>query len=134
AAGLKLAARTPRPFGIAASVRKAAAAPPPEEADGAAAVVVVGERWAEFCVLRGETPLLSRSLAVGPGLAGEVRRNLMVYAGGSGRPPVRVVHVAGAGPDLLGRLGEMIDLPIREFDPLAGAVGLDVTAGARGSF
>jgi hypothetical protein len=134
-AGLKLAALTPRPFGVAASVWKATAgAASPEEADGAAAVVVVGERWAEFCVLRGETPLLSRSLIVGSGLAGEVRRNLTVYAGTAGRPPVRVVHVAGAAPELLERLGEMLDVPIREFDPLAGAVGLDVTAGARGSF
>jgi hypothetical protein len=71
---------------------------------------------------------------VGPGLAGDVRRNLTVYAGGAGRPPVRVVYVAGASPELLERLGETIEVPIRDFDPLAGAVGLDVTAGARGSF
>ena len=132
AAGLKLAALTPRPFGIAASLRKATTAA--EDAEGADAVVVIGEGWAEFAVLRGRTPLLSRTMAVGPGLAGEIRRNLTVYAGQAGRPPVRAVYVSGAGAELRERLGDMIEIPLHEFDPFAGAVGLDVPAGSRGGF
>jgi hypothetical protein len=136
AAGLKLAALTPRPFGVAACVRKATsgAAAPTDNPDGAVAVIVVGERWAEFCVLGGERLVLARSLAVGPGLAGEVRRNLTVYAGQAGRPAVRALYVAGAGPELRERLGEMIDVPMQELDPFGGVVGLDVPAGSRGAF
>ena len=133
AAGLKLAALTPRPFGVAASLRKATADAAAAE-DAADAVVVVGDRWAEFAVLRGQTPLLSRTMAVGPGLAGEVRRNLTVYAGQAGRPPVRAVYVAGAGAELRQRLNDVLEIPLHEFDPFAGAVGLDVPAGGRGGF
>ena len=134
AAGLKLAGLTPRPFGVGAGLTQASAAAPADEAEGSAAVVVIAERWAEFAVVRGGIPLLSRPLGVGPNLAGEVRRNLMVYGGQAGRPPVKAVYIAGGGPELRGRLEEMIDLPVREFDPFAGAVGLDVPAGSRGSF
>lgn len=134
AAGLKLAALTPRPFGVAAGLRKATAGAAADDADAADAVVVIGDRWAEFAVLRGQTPLLSRTMAVGPGLAGEVRRNLTVYAGQAGRPPVRAVYVAGAGAELRQRLNDVLEVPLHEFDPFAGTVGLDVPAGGRGGF
>ena len=135
AAGLKLAALTPRAFGFAAGVQQAAtAAGAGVETDAAVAVVVVGERWAEFCVLRGQIPQLARSLAVGPGLAGEVRRNLTVYAGQAGRTPARTLYMAGGRPELREQIGERIDVPMQDFDPFAGAVGLDVPAGSRGAF
>ena len=132
AAGLKLAALTPRVFGTAAGLRKTAGAG--DDADGAVAAAVIGERWAEFCVVRGQAPVLARSMGVGPGLAGEVRRNLMVYAGQAGRPPIRALKIAGGGQELRERLGELLDVPIQEFDPFAGAVGLDVPPGSRGAF
>jgi Type IV pilus assembly protein PilM len=129
-AGLKLAALTPRSFGVAASLRKTlAGTPASEDPESAIAVVVVGERWAEFSVLRGQKLLLARSLAVGPGLAGEVRRNLTVYAGQAGRAPIQTLYLAGASD-----LGELVQIPIQFFDPLAGAAGLDVPPAGRGAF
>jgi len=134
-AGLKLAALTPRSFGIAASLRKAlGTTPASEDSESAVAVVVVGERWAEFGVLRGQKLLLARSLAVGPGLAGEVRRNLTVYAGQAGRAPLQTLYLAGASDELRERLGELIQISIQTFDPLAGAAGLDVPTAGRGAF
>jgi hypothetical protein len=134
-AGLKLAALTPRSFGVAASLRKTlAGTPASEDSESAIAVVVVGERWAEFSVLRGQKLLLARSLAVGAGLAGEVRRNLTVYAGQAGRAPLNALYLAGASDELRERLGELVQIPIHEFDPLAGAAGLDVPTAGRGAF
>jgi len=134
-AGLKLAALTPRSFGVAASLRKTlAGTPASEDSESALAVVVVGERWAEFSVLRGQKLLVARSLAVGAGLAGEVRRNLTVYAGQAGRAPLNALYLAGASDELRERLGELVQIPIHEFDPLAGAAGLDVPTAGRGAF
>ncbi len=134
-AGLKLAALTPRSFGVAASLRKSVAGVlAGEDAENAVAVVVVGERWAEFSVLRGQKLLLARSLAVGSTLAGEVRRNLAVYGGQAGRAPLQTLYLAGASDELRERLGELVQIPIETFDPLAGAAGLDVPPAGRGAF
>jgi hypothetical protein len=129
AAGLKLLAVTPRPLCAAACFEhltaKAKQAPLPEPPGATVAVLTVTERWAEFCVLRGGQLLLARSLGVGSTLAGEVRRNVSVYAGQAPSQPVRALYVAGNGDEaeLRARLQELLRLPVHSLDSFAGQSG-----------
>jgi hypothetical protein len=137
AAGVKLAAVTPRPYGTTAAARRAMAVgselTPKPEGDEPVAVVTLSDKWAEFCVIRGTRLVLTRTMNLGPGLAGEIRRNLTVYTGQGGGIPVQAVYLsAGAAPELRQRLGEMIEIPIYNYDPFAGAP-IDVP-GAPGGF
>jgi hypothetical protein len=148
AAGLKLAGLTPRPFGTAACLSRLAepagaaaftAVPPPPgggAGPAAVAVVTVAERWAEFCVLRNGTLLFARALAVGPALAGEVRRSLIVYAGQAPQHPVTTVYLAGNSEhaDLRERLQDLLDLPVHAFDPFARVERPEMPTAGRGAF
>src|SRR5439155_25319529 len=100
-AGLKLTGLTPRPHGMAACLRSllgtSVLVPNPEPADAAVALVTVGEKWAEFAIIKGNALLQTRTLTVGPGLAGEIRRNLVVYAGQQSQSPVKAVYLALSG-------------------------------------
>jgi Tfp pilus assembly PilM family ATPase len=136
AAGLKLLVLAPRPFGLSACVRSlidGGLLPPPEAEEGrepTIAVVAVGDRWAEFAILRGRTVLLTRSLSTGPQLAGEVRRNLTVYAGSGGQQPVKAVYLAGGNAELRQRLTDMVSVPINPFTPFAGSESANLPEGA----
>jgi Tfp pilus assembly PilM family ATPase len=139
-AGLKLAALTPRSFGIVACLKQligtSVLTPAPEPADAPVAVLAVAERWAEFCVLRGEAVVFARSLAVGPGLTGEVRRNLAVYAGQAPQQPIRAIYVADSGEHaaLRERLHGLLAVPVHPFDPFAGAERPELPGRNRGAF
>jgi len=121
AAGLRLAALTPRAFGLAACLRQAEAAAAPEQ--GAAAVLAVADGMAEFCIAQGEMLLAARPLPQAEaGLVEDLRRNLSLYASQPGGLPVKAVYVAGADDKaaLRNRLQESLTMPVRALDPLAG--------------
>lgn len=140
AAGLKLAGLAPRPLGMAACLQRTIGAtpsvPPPEPRDAAIALVTVGEKWAEFCILREGRVLQTRTLTLGPTLAGEIRRNLAVHAGQGAHDPVKAVYLALSGQQaaLRERLVEWLDIPVYPFDPFAGADSPDLPSQGRGTF
>jgi Tfp pilus assembly PilM family ATPase len=145
AAGLKLAALSPRPFGTALCLKHlagtTAATPAPEPADAAVAVLTVAARWAEFCVVRGDRLLFARALAApalsdDAALLGEIRRNLAVYAGQAGQQPVRALYIAnGSQPGLLHeRLRATLAIPVHMLDPFAAEQQLQLAVDNRGAF
>lgn len=129
AAGLKLQALCPRPFGIVALPRG-------KHEEGAVAVVAVASPWTECCVARGDTLLLARSVPGGPGVEAEIRRSLVAYSGQGSRDPLRAVYVAGGGEaaELCDRIGAALRLPALPLDPLAGVEAAEIAPGTRGSF
>jgi Tfp pilus assembly PilM family ATPase len=139
AAGLKLVALTPRPIGLSACLRRVmgttALTPAPEPPDAAVVIVTAAEKWAEFCVVRGKALLFARFMAPGPNLAGDVRRNLAVYAGQNAQFPVKAIYLAGSGiAAVRERLTEAVEVPIYSFDPFAGAERPELPINHRGSF
>lgn len=140
AAGLKLLAVTPRAFGIFACLKRLAGGaslmPLPAAADGPVAVLTVSGGWAEFCVATTNSLLFARSLAAGPALAGEVRRNLAVYSGQAPQQSVRALYVADSGEHavLRERLQGLLGVPVHPFDPFAAAGSADLPASNRGAF
>lgn len=141
AAGLKLLGLVPRPFGAAGCLQLAQLrlgnAFPPGSSPEAVAVLVVGPRWAELNILQGSKLLFSRSLGVGPALAGEVRRNLMVFRsqpnGTFPRPSPQALYVAGNGTSaaLLKSLESTLGVPVRELDFLTEKEKAQVPAEAQ---
>jgi Tfp pilus assembly PilM family ATPase len=139
AAGLKLLALTPRPFGTLACWRELAAkglTPVPDGADTTVAVLAVAERWAEFSVLHGEMVLFARALSPGAGLVGEVRRNLAVYSSQWPQYPLTALCVTGDAeqPALREQLQGMVSVPLHSLDPFAAAERGAVPAGGLGGF
>jgi hypothetical protein len=140
AAGLKLAALTPRLVGISECIRqvmgKTALTPPPEPADGVFAVVVIGEKTAELCVMRDQTFLLTRSLTAGANLTGEVRRNLAMHNNQMPQATIKAVYVAGKGAGELRELlgSALAETAVHVFDPFAGSEAKQLPTGNRGTF
>ena len=140
AAGLKIEGMTPRSFGVSACLRSVmgttALTPAPNPPDSAVAVAVIGERWAEFVVIRGDMLLLARTVSVGANVAGEIRRNLAVYNGQAGQQPVAALYLTGnVTPDLRQRLGDLLpDMPLHPFDPFIAVELPEVAPIARGCF
>ncbi len=125
AAGLRLAGVTPRPYALAAGL-------PPSPTGGVQAVASVWDGGGEFVVCRGLEVLYARTLSAAAhqsdtALAGELKRNLTVYAGQRGAAAVEVLYVAEAGRGgVAGRLADLLPLPVRPLDP---CVGNPATAG-----
>ena len=138
-AGLKLAGVTPRPFAAVAAFRNAMTA-----GEETVAVVTLGEAGGEFTVARAGYVAFTRTIPAAAvarekSLVAELRRNLTVYAGLPGADPLDVVYVAeGAEPgreSTADRLGDLLPVAVRGFDPLAGsAVANAVPPAVRGGF
>lgn len=144
AAGLRLAAVTPRPFAAMAAARNAfatGAASPPDDPAGPIAVVTLGDRGGEFTVGRNGDLSFSRTipthaLAGEPALVAELKRNLAVYAGQNPAAPVEAVYLAepdAPGSGWAGRVRAALHLPVYAFDPLSGSTA-QVPAVLRGRF
>src|SRR5205823_3777414 len=98
AAGLKLHALSPRPFGTLAGLRANSAHAEHGQAIAAGAtraVVTLAPRWREFCVVSGERLLVARTLGDKP--EEEVRRYLAVFNLNSPKQTVRALYVANGG-------------------------------------
>jgi cbb3-type cytochrome oxidase subunit 3 len=123
-AGLKLHAVTPRLFGFAQAVERAVNPDPtPLKPNQLNVVLLLGTRWAELCFFKGDRLLQAQSLANGPMLVSEVKRNLAVFQA------QYAVNVELSGPDCMYVFGDPTSvvqalqsgqhLPIRMLDPLA---------------
>lgn len=126
AAGLKLIALTPRPYGTLACYTALAAkglAPVQAEQD-AVGVLTTTDKSLEFCVLRGRSVLFSRALTagIGPGLVGELRRNLAVYSGQWPQYPLKAVVLAGGEEQAqLREQLQALPVPVHLLDPFGAA-------------
>lgn len=120
AAGLKLAAITPRPFAIAAALHRVVTLAKPEDA---VAVITLGAHGGEFTVLRGDHITFTRTISAqamanGDTLSADVKRNLAVYGGSNSRAPLAELYLAEpTSPGYLGKLRLMLPLPVQPFDP-----------------
>jgi hypothetical protein len=133
AAGLKLAAVTPRPFAVAAGLTRAfatGAVLPPDNPADAVAVLTTGPQGGEFTVVRDGQIVFTRSvpahaLANEHLLVNELRRNLTIYAGQNPGHAARAVYVAESEDSVRGwtsRLRLGLNVPVHAFDPLNGYV------------
>jgi len=146
AAGLKLAAVTPRSFAVAAAYRRAvasAAAHPPDDAAAPVAVLSLTDRGGEFTVVHGKQVPFTRTVSAAAvageaALVGEVKRSLAMYATQYPGAAVQALYLTEgsvAGRSWSGRLQTTLPIPVYPFDPTAGAAGAsDLPESLRGRF
>lgn len=146
AAGLKLAAVTPRSFAVAAAYRRAvatAAAHPPEDTAAPVAVLSLTDRGGEFTVIHGTQVPFTRSITAAAvsgeaALVGEVKRNLAAFATQFPGTSVQAIYLAEgsvAGRSWAGRLQTGLPVPVYPFDPTAGATdAAEMPEATRGRF
>ena len=133
AAGLKLAGVTPRPYALAACL-------PASATGGVQAVASLWDGGGEFVVCRGLEVLYARTLSPAAAqseaaFAGELKRNLTVYAGQRGATAVETLYVAeSARGGAAARLADLLPVPVKSFDPLAGSAGGGTADAVRGRF
>jgi hypothetical protein len=134
AANLKLAAVTPRPYGVAAGLSRAfatGAAPRPEEKGSPVAILTLSPGGGEFTVvLQGSTPgsndatfirtIAPHSMASETSLLVEVRRNLTMYAGANPEHPIQALYVAESEGRRVNQLKNALGIPVHAYDPIAG--------------
>ena len=126
AAGLKLAAVTPRPFVVGDLFRRVDAA---RTADGANGLLAVWPGGGELTVVRGRDVLFTRAVSPASALdekalVAELRRNLAVYSGQFPADPIAGLAVTAAD-GLADRLAEALPVMVRPLDPLAGTAASD---------
>jgi HAMP domain-containing protein len=129
AAGLKLAAVTPRPYAVAAGLVRAFASgtvPAPNKTDAVVALTL-SPNGGEFTVVRGGEVTLTLAIpspvmASETMLVAQLRRNLAVYAGSHPTHPIQAVYLAEVGSGWAEKLGTALGLPVHAYDPLVGAV------------
>jgi Tfp pilus assembly PilM family ATPase len=136
-AGLKLQAITPRSFGLVFCLNRLAGTSvltPAYSAEEAAAVVSVSENWAEFCIMQNDSLVFSRFYSTSDALAGEIRRNLVVYAGQAPQYPLHSVYLAGDHAELMAQLQTTPGVTVHRLDPFAGEERPELPAQDRGAF
>jgi Tfp pilus assembly protein PilN len=122
AAGLKLEALVPRPFGLVACLDGVlASGPGSASTPGARAVLGVAEQWAELCVADGDRLLFARALSSGSTQPGEVKRNLAVYSGQWPQNPLGGLYIAdGEQHAALRDSLSTLSVPVQSFDSFKG--------------
>ena len=131
--GMKLLAVTPRPAAVIGALDRSRKGKVPVGV--VEALLTIGPQWADLGVLRGQTLLFARSLGVGPGLAGEVKRSLTVFDN-TAESPVQTLFVAGDGEEsaLCEGLGQSLGLPVQFLDSFLPEDAVQVDKTRRGRF
>jgi Tfp pilus assembly PilM family ATPase len=131
--GMKLLAVTPRPSAVIGALERSR--PKQAPLGTVEALLTMGSRWADLGILRGQTLLFARSLALGPGLAAEVKRSLTVFNAGADSD-VHSLFVASDGDEtvLCGKLHDLLGLPVQQIDSFLPGDGIQIDKARRGRF